>query len=476
MKTTNPSLILNANAIAMCAFLLTMMACDRIVENVTNIDSSLNVKDTQLIALERTLYPFSTRPRDTVFLTGTKTYTMTEAAAKNSGKDSLTMQIITLDDTILRGGMTLMGAASLGSDDIPTGHNWHRFMNHLGTDTSLDLVSRLIREQAGYPQIDSLVASYLVTKALSTGQQSMLITAVNKLTSRLDFYAVFHDRLYLNTLAAVVPLLERFVAEGVMKDTSGTLAKDTAALSPYEKEMLRWFNIEILVRHIDRPDENGVTIFAGKYPSAQRIYRISFTENPVTGNGHPFQTMRYVAVSRTGLNQVRFRFKNSVIETTAPAQSQQISPQPFVSGRQWPVTPLFAADMPIAPAEMIFNAIVNPRAYLKYEAAKSSDSATFFTLRCYYPLTGQMPQNGQSVRIIGVITVFFTFYELPGFQNPLNLANLDAITSAVDIETISENGSRTRYTEEKKLRVYKKESAFSDIPNKARGATTGLLW
>lgn len=85
-----------------------------------------------------------------------------------------------------------------------------------------------------------------------------------------------------------------------MRDTTGSLKE---SLSNYKKAL---FTINILIRHIDKPDALGLTIFGAQvYTIATRIVSLQF-EKLTSGAGYQNRESlrRFMAINKTGISQI----------------------------------------------------------------------------------------------------------------------------------------------------------------------------
>ncbi|MBN1982687.1 MAG: hypothetical protein JW795_14225 [Chitinivibrionales bacterium] len=101
-------------------------------------------------------------------------------------------------------------------------------------------------------------------------------------------------------LFTIKPTIDHLIAEGIMRDTTGSLKE---SLSNYKKAL---FTINILIRHIDKPDALGLTIFGAQvYTIATRIVSLQF-EKLTSGAGYQNRESlrRFMAINKTGISQI----------------------------------------------------------------------------------------------------------------------------------------------------------------------------
>lgn len=413
--------------------------CNTISDNVKLTQSDL-INPLAPIYRPETLYIFNTKQSNAVFLGGVRLCTTAISAqgAATTTADSVYCKITHLKDTLIMLNDTLVGKAQLTAADI---EDWRTVRYNI---VHPYLLGQVLVDFIPPVDYDSMKQSCLTSFVPTETQKVKIILALNTVINTLDFFLRYRQQLGLFIQTEVSPEIHRFVDESIMTDTLGTIR---TGLNEYEKEMLKWFTIDILTKQLDySPDSTRKPMFKLN-PGAQRIHMFSFEEGPSINALNTRAVKRFFAINSYHLAQVAY----SDTAGFHPVKNIKIADYPFTTSTQWNVTPLFWPDVPYISKEILVNNQVPGMGMVLYDAIKSKPLDTmFYNFKTYYPISGSTKENSIVTRFSGTVSSDIGFYKAnPTFPKKYIFINTwEILTKVLRIDT---QGDTVIFKEKKSL-------------------------
>jgi hypothetical protein len=391
---------------------------------------------------------FNERQDHIVNFEGTRIRTLEDGNSITTDTSPVYSRITNLHDTILEVNGSVNGKAEFKKEDVI---GWKTLLKYMKGIPYTNFTAQIILNQLSEEEQKAIKACDTLT-ALPDTNKSTIVNTLNELLDSLDLYQKYKAEIegeiyilyYIDSLNIEV---ERLVRKSIFLDTSGVVNPN---LNDFQKEDIRWLNWIILVRYIDNED-NAVDrgkIFR-RYPSAGRVYSMLFQQGSSQSTIHEKEILRFIMINATGSSQLAYLDKNGF---NIPSKTN-ISSYPYMCDTTWTTTQLFWwPDVPFIDSKDMPSLLLPGTAVLKYtgflEDTVTIDSIWSYDLKLYYPLGGELLQNGKLTRIIGTIMTTASFQKVQGIGEFFEFeGTFTSWNTEIDIQAIDDNGNISRYKE-----------------------------
>jgi len=385
---------------------------------------------------------------------GTRIWTREAGGIITSDSSPFYSRISNINDTVLTVNGTEYGKAEFKKEDVA---GWKTLLKYMKGIPFTNAIAQLILNQLSNEEKEAIAACDTLTELPDTTKATILRT-LNGLLDSLGLYqrhrtAIKNDLFILHYIDSLNKEVDRLVAKTAFLDTSGTVNPEC---SQSLREDIRWFNWTIFIRYLDNED-NAVDfgkIFK-RYPSSGRVYSMLFQQGSSQSTLREQEILRFIMINASGTTQLAYKDKYGF---NTPAKTS-VSSFPFMCDTSWTATQLFWwPDIPFVDSKDIASLVLPGTAVLKYKGFVTDtvtiDSIWSYDLKLYYPLGGELLQNGKPVRIIGALTVSV------GFQRTLEIGeffefegNLTSWNMETEVQATDVNGIITKYREHCYLNV-----------------------
>ncbi len=429
------------NTIGSLCLIALVTVCNRIPNNVTPNDAVLNQNLVQKSFKVDSLFIFNTKKGYTVDFSGIRICTTIINNVPTTTMDSLYSRITCLGDTLITLNDSLYGVAEFRKADA---ESWDSLFAK-ARDTN-NLIGKMIAENMD-PNDLAIIKSCQSFTQLADSNKTSVINTLNNIISTDETYsryvnAMKNEIFFNKIIAALDEDVAYMIGRSIFLDTIGTVRE---GISPYEKEILKWFNWRTIVEYLDN-ESNAVDrgkLFK-RYPSAGRLYYMSFQQGLTNDFTAANEIIRFIMISSTSMSQIAYQDKSGL----QIISDIKISDYPFMCDTGWTATPLllsthipflssndFASSFRTGKTAMRFNDYVDP-----YIDVTFNDSVWYYSLDTYYPLANKTMVNGNPARLAGVVTSSLGYFkssnlEMNKFQGYFTNWNMEIV---LEIKLIDE--------------------------------------
>ncbi len=313
-------------------------------------------------------------------------------------QDSIYMRISRIKDTVLVFNNTTYGDVRFDTTDIGS---WSSVIYYLFTQQGFigqTLVSFL--DSADYVSMITILAEL---DSLTDYHKMDVVNAFNAMVTTPDFY--FQYRKQFPPTVSYEKLsnqINRLVAEGIMLDTTGAVKN---SLSFYETEMLKWFNVELIVRYLDTPPAVTLPKMLNNFLNCGHVYKMVFEKSASSDMADALRITRFISKCKNLLSQPAYIDHNNTTCTVSETTRQKISDIPVLSSSSASsLAPLYWSDNPIISTEELGSLLETGHATFTYlKDGISNADTSWYCMKLYYSFTGQITREDRTIDVTGII-------------------------------------------------------------------------